>query len=98
MLVKNFPGARVRCMKDYVQSTVRQNPDHIIFYVGTNNLATNVRTDKVAESIVELTMSLKSDSTSVAISNITVRTDKHKSKVKQTNKNLKTYAWKEISS
>ena len=69
---------------------MRQNPDHIILHAGTNDLATNVPTDKVAESTVELAMSLKSDSTSVAISNITVRTDKHKNKVRQTNKHLKT--------
>ena len=86
MHVKGFPGARVRCMQDYVQPTLRQNPDHIILHVGTNDLPT----DKVAELIVELAMSLKSDSTSVAISNITVRTDKHKNKVRQTNKHLKT--------
>ena len=88
--VKDFPGARVRCMQDYVQPTLRQYPDHIILHVGTNDLATNVPTDTVAESIVELAMSLKSDSTSVAISNITVRNDKHKNKVRQTNKHLKT--------
>ena len=40
--------------------------------------------------ILQLAMSLKSDSTNVAISNITVRTDKHKNKVRQTNKHLKT--------
>ena len=38
----------------------------------------------------QLSMSLKSDSSSVAISNIPVRTDKHKNKVRQTNKHLKT--------
>ena len=88
--VKDFPGARVRCIQDYVQPTLHQNPDHIILHVGTNDLAANVPTDKVVESIVELAMSSKSDSTSEAISNITVRTDKHKSKVRQTNKHLKT--------
>ena len=82
MYVKDFPGARVRCTQDYVEPTLRQNPDHIILHVGTNDLATNVPTDKVAGSVVELAMSLKSDSTSVVMSNITVRTDKHKNKVR----------------
>ena len=52
--VKDFPGARVRCTQDYVQPTLRQNPDHITLHVGTNDLATNVPTDKVAESIVNV--------------------------------------------
>ena len=26
--VKDFPGVRFRCMKDYVRRTTRENPDH----------------------------------------------------------------------
>ena len=37
--VRNFPGAKVRSMKDYTKLCTREeNPDHIILYVGTNDL------------------------------------------------------------
>ena len=88
--VKDFPGARVRCMHDYVKPTIRENPDHIILHVGTNDLSTNIPTEKVAESIVDLASSLKSSACTVAISNITVRNDRYRKKVSQVNKHLKT--------
>ena len=47
--VKDFPGTRVRCIQDYVRPTIRENLYHIIFNVGTNDLATNILTEKVAE-------------------------------------------------
>ena len=36
--VKDFPGARARRMQDYVRPTLRENPDHIIIHIGTNDL------------------------------------------------------------
>ena len=55
---KDFPGTRVRCIQDYVRPTIRENLYHIIFNVGTNNLAANILTEKVAESIIDLASSL----------------------------------------
>ena len=55
---KDFPGARVRYMKDYVRPTIRENTYHIIFHVGTNDL-TNIPPEKVTESITDLASSLK---------------------------------------
>ena len=88
--VKDFPGARVRCMQDYVRPTIRENPNHIILHVGTNDLTTNIPPEKVVESIIDLASSLKSNSCSVAISNITVRNDRYRKKVVQVNRHLKT--------
>ena len=88
--VKDFPGARVRCMQDYVRSTIRENPEHIIVHVGTSDLKTNIPTEKVAESIINLASSLKSNSCSVAISSITVRNDTYRKKVAQVKRHLKT--------
>ena len=88
--VKVFPGARVRCMQVYVRPTIRENPDHIILHVGTNDPATNIPPEKVAGSIIDLAFSLKSNSCSVAISNITVRNDRYRKKVVQVNRHLKT--------
>ena len=47
--VKDFPGARVRCMQDYVRPIIRENSDRIILHVGTNDLTTNIPAEKVAE-------------------------------------------------
>ena len=76
-------------MLDYVRPTLRENPDHIIIHIGTNDLASNTPAEKVAESIIDLASTLKSDSCSVAISSITVRNDKHRNKVAQVNQYLK---------
>ena len=35
--VRSFPGAKVKCMKDYVKPCIRESdPDHVILHVGTN--------------------------------------------------------------
>ena len=97
--VKDFSEAKVWCMQDYVQPTLRENPDHIIIHVGTNDLASNRPVAKVAESIIDLASTSKSDSCSAAISSITVRNDKHRNKVAQVNQSLnrfvkkKTFSW-----
>ena len=87
--VKDFPGARIRCLQDYVRPTLRENLDHIIIHIGTNDLESNTPVEKVAESIIDLSSTLKSDSCSVAISSITVRNDKDRNKVAQVNRSLK---------
>ena len=88
--VKDFPGARVKCMQGYVRPTIRQNPDHIILHAGMKELTTNIPTEKVTESTIDLASPLKSNSCSVAISSITVRNDRHRKKVAQVNRHLKT--------
>ena len=55
-----------------------------------NDLATNIPIEKVEESIIDLPSSLKLNSCSVAISNITVRNDRYRNKVAQVNRHLKT--------
>ena len=76
-------------MQDYVRPTLRENPDHVIIHIGTNDLTSNTPAKKVAESIIDLASMSKSDSCSVAISSITVRNDKHRNKVAQVNQYLK---------
>ena len=39
--MKSFSGGKITRMKDYVKPALRENPDQIIVYVGTNNLASN---------------------------------------------------------
>ena len=90
-MLKDFPGARVRCNARLCKTpTNRENPDHIILHLRMNDLATNIPIEKVEESIIDLPSSLKLNSCSVAISNITVRYDRYRNKVAQVNKHLKT--------
>ena len=52
--VKDFAGARIRCVQDYVRPTLREICDHIIIYVGTNDLASNTPAEKVLKLIIDL--------------------------------------------
>ena len=73
--VRSFPGAKVQCMDDYKKPSVRDKPDHFIIRVGTNDLNSEVSPKSIAESIVDLAMSLKTESNDVSVSNIILRTD-----------------------
>ena len=73
--VRSFPAAKVQCMNDYKKPSVRDKPDHFIIHVGTNDLNSEVSPKSIAESIVDLAMSLKTESNDVTVSNITLRTD-----------------------
>ena len=87
--VKSFSGAKIRDMQDYVKPTLRDNPDQIIVHVGTNDLASNKRPEQIAESIIGVATSLKSDTCDVLVSSITVRNDQHRKKVAEVNIVLK---------
>ena len=41
-------------MQDYVRPTLREICDHIIIYVGTNDLASNTPAEKVLKLIIDL--------------------------------------------
>ena len=94
-VVKSFSGASVNDMFDYIQTTIRQHPEHIILHVGTNDLKySNPR--KVAEKIVDLGYLAETDSpnTKVTISSLLTRSDDLSlaSKIKEVNKILKSFA------
>ena len=38
--VKQFSGATAKCMKDYIKPLLKENPNHFILRVGTNELNT----------------------------------------------------------
>ena len=58
-------------MQDHVKSTLQENPDQIIVYVGTNNLASNKLPEQITQSIIGVATSLKSDTCDVLVSSIT---------------------------
>ena len=62
-------------MDDYKKPSIRDNPDHFIIHVETNDLNSEVPPKSIAESTVDLAMSLKTESNDVSVSNIILRTD-----------------------
>ena len=76
-------------MQDYVKPTLRENPNQIIVHVGTNDLASNKRPEQLAESIIGVATSLKSDTCDALVSSITVRNDQQRKKAAEVNIILK---------
>ena len=62
-------------MKHYIQPTQEKWPAQIILYVGTNALATNKDSNKVAKEIVQFSKSAKNGKNKVAISGLVPRKD-----------------------
>ena len=73
--VKHFSGAKTKCMKDYIKPSQRENSDHYILHVGTNDLCLDRSPELIAKSIIDLALALKSESHDVSVSNIIVRND-----------------------
>ena len=78
MYVKHFSGAQTRCMKDYLKTSIKPDPNHFIFHLGTNELITERLPEVIAKAIVDLAVTLKSYSRYVSISVIILRTDNTK--------------------
>ena len=62
-------------MKDYIRPSQRENSDHYILHVGTNNICLDWSPEIIAKSIIDLALTLKSVSHDVSVSNIIVRND-----------------------
>ena len=63
-------------MMDYMKSSIRAKPDHIILHVGTNDLQSNATPSEITEKITSLASEMKSNKCDVSISAIIIRTDK----------------------
>ena len=62
-------------MKDYIKPSQRVNSDHYILHVGTNDLCLDRSPELIAKSVIDLALTLKSESHNVSVSNIIVRND-----------------------
>ena len=80
--VKYFAGAKVRCLKDHIKPSLREKPYHIVFHVGTNDLASDRPPDLIAKSIVDVASRMKNENHDVTVSNIIARADLFKEKCK----------------
>ena len=89
VFVRPCHGATIRCLKGHVKPVLRENPDEIIFHIGTNDLPSGKGNKDIAEAIINLSMSVKTHSRGVSISGVTVRKDKHQNKVQEINDQLR---------
>ena len=71
-----------------MKPSLRENPDHFVLHIGTNDLNSDRSPELIAKSITDVGSSLKNDSHDVSISSIVVRNDKFKEKTAQDNENL----------
>ena len=73
--VRGFPRGKVQCMDDYKKSSIRDELDHFIVHVGTNDLNSEVSSKSIVESIADPAMSVKTEPHDISVSNIVLRTD-----------------------
>ena len=77
--VRQFSGAKINCLSDYVKPCTRENnPDHIIFHVGTNDIPST-------RSILDLAKNVLSENCNVSVSNIISRNNQWNNKVREVN-------------
>ena len=87
--IRQFAGSKIICMNDYVKPCIRENnPDHIIFHVGTNDIPTSKDPLAIAQSIVDLAKNVMTQDGSVTISGIILRNDKWNNKFREVNDSL----------
>ena len=87
--IRQFAGSKVICMNDYVKPCIRENnPDHIIFHVGTNDIPTSKDPLAIAQSIVDLAKNVMTQDGSVTISGIILRNDQWNNKFREVNDSL----------
>ena len=80
--VRSFTEAKVKCMKDYVKPCIRENDrDHVIMYVGTNEMNSELPPERIAKSVIDVVKNVKTDTRSVSISGIIPRNDNFNIKV-----------------
>ena len=76
-------------MKDYVKPSIRENnPDNIMFHVGTNDVPFEKSPHAMAQSIVDLVKNVAIDNLQLTVSSIVRRNDQWSKKVNKVNKVL----------
>ena len=80
ILVKPFPGARVKDMKDYVSPDLEKKPELVILHTGTNDLKSDSSSEEIANEITSLALSVKEKGYQIAVSGILPRGDRFSQK------------------
>ena len=90
LLTANFSGAKIKGMNNYIKPALREDPNHFILHIGTNDITKASKFEElIAEEILELALKLKSETHEVSISNVIVRRGKWSAKVQKLNEHLK---------
>ena len=65
--VNHFAGTKTTCMKDFMQPSLRNVPNHFTIHVGTNDLNSDKTAESIANSIIDLATSLKNDQHDISV-------------------------------
>ena len=83
--VRSFPGAKVKCMKDYVKPCIRENnPEYVILHVGTNELNSELTPERIAKSVIDVGKNIQTNHRTASISGIVPRNDNFNNKATET--------------
>ena len=75
-------------MESYIRSTIERAPSNVTLHCGTNDLKTSTDPEQIAENIINLAKSIKTDKSNVLISELTPRNDQLNKKAKEVNEVL----------
>ena len=78
IFVKHFSGRITNCMEDYMKQSLLKDPNHIMLYVGKNELILDRSLQDIATSLVNLACSMKGEKCDVNILNIILKNDNKK--------------------
>ena len=85
VVVKHFSSAKTDDMYHYTKPTQKKSPAEIIIHVGTNHLPSEEEPEEIANNIINLAKSVKTEENKIAVSSILPRQDKHNKKGKEVN-------------
>ena len=54
--MKHSSGAKTKCLKDYSKPSQRENSDHYILHVGTNDLGLDRSPELITKSVIDLAL------------------------------------------
>ena len=88
--VRSFPGARVRCLHMIMRKLpcVILNPNQIILHLATNDLNSEETSIQIANTIIDLRHSLKTEDNDITISLFATKAGNLNNKVNEVNNQL----------
>ena len=89
LYVKSFPGAGRSDMADYIQTTLRRNPEIIVYHAGTNKLCDDDEPENIASDIIKLALDMRTGFNKIIVSSLLVQDDKLNEKASKVNHFLK---------
>ena len=75
VFIKSFSGANTVAMEDYVKPTMKFENDLLILHFGINDLRSEKSADDIANGIINIGTSMKTENNEIMISSIIPRAD-----------------------